>query len=320
MKYIKVFIPVLILTLAFNQLFAEKVIDEIYAVVNDEIITYSQLMTLEKSLVRELSQKYQGEEFDKVFKEMKATIMKNLIDQKLLYSKAKSKNYDVENDVEMIISEIKKQNNIQSDEQMAQALKAQGLTMEKFKEQQRMVRMNQKLIFEEIGSLINIDNAEIMEYYKNNTAEYTLPMTFNLNCIFLDSSKYPDNILLNSKKDRITESLTDDNFEEIAKEYSELPGTDNHVLGEFKKGELHGDIEAAAQKLKEGEHSGWIETGSGWYIIQLVKLTPPKLVEYKEVRDSINEKLTAEKRGIEVAKYVEKLKKESYIKIFKEYK
>jgi parvulin-like peptidyl-prolyl isomerase len=122
------------------------------------------------------------------------------------------------------------------------------------------------------------------------------------------------------KMDRVSTELKPDLFEEIAKKYSQLPDAANNIaLGKFKTGELDSKLEVEALKLKKGEYSGWIETAAGWYIIQLADFTDARLLEVKEAREEIIQKLREEQQQVKIKDYFEELKKESYIKIIKEY-
>ena len=297
-----------------------EIIEKIYAVVNGELITYSELKSTETELERVLSQQYKDEELTKKVEEMKKNLLERLIEQKLILSYAKDKNYDIDGEVELIIKDLKKQNNINSDEELKAAIASQGMDYESWKSQIRDSRIQQKYVQDEIGSKIKIDNSAIMDYYKKNIADFTIPPKLSLNCIFLGKQNYLDPKALEEKKQTISEALQKAPFEEVAKTYSELPGTEhNYFLGEFKKGELDASIEEASLALKKGEHSDWIETESGWYITQLINLTEPRLVEYKLVREEIDNRLKQAEQEKRLQGYMEQLKKESYIKIYDQF-
>lgn len=294
------------------------VIEKIYAVVNGELITYSELKSAEMDLTRALAQQYEGEELAKQVAEMKKTLLERLIEQKLILSYAKEKNYDVDGEVELIIKDVKKQNNLNTDEELRRALASQGINLEEWKKQIKENRIQGRFIGETIGPKINIDSSAIMEYYRKNIKDYTLPLKLTLNCIFLDKTNYLGERLLKEKMAAIDEEIKTSSFEEVAKANSELPGGEI-LLGEFKQGELDSAIEEAALKLKKDEVSGWVETDSGWYILQLVKREDPQLVEYKNVRAEIENKLRMEEQNKKLDEYIEELKKESYIKIYKDF-
>ena len=110
----KIFLAaILFLTLSAGWLAAD-VVEEIYAVVNDEAITGSELKKFEADMMRSLQAELEGEKLEQALREVKKELLNKFIEQKLLLSKIKEKNYDVDADVETILQEIKKQNNIAS--------------------------------------------------------------------------------------------------------------------------------------------------------------------------------------------------------------
>jgi parvulin-like peptidyl-prolyl isomerase len=119
----------------------------------------------------------------------------------------------------------------------------------------------------------------------------------------------------------IDAELGNGNFEEVAIKYSQLQGAENNFfLGRFKQGELNAKLEEATQKLKQGEHSPWIETDTGWYIVLLKERKDPEVLEYKMVRNDIENLLMAREQEVKLKEFLEQLKKDSLIKIYEEYK
>jgi parvulin-like peptidyl-prolyl isomerase len=169
-----------------------------------------------------------------------------------------------------------------------------------------------------VGSKIKIDNPQIMEYYRKYQEQFTVPAEITLNCIYL--KKNVDGAMPQEKMDLIAAELKPGLFEETAKKHSELPDAANTiVLGQFKKGELDKNLEDAALKLKKDEYSGWIETDNGWYIVQLANFTDARVREVKDVREDIIQKLREDQQQVMLKDYMAQLKKESYIKILKQY-
>jgi peptidyl-prolyl cis-trans isomerase SurA len=308
-----------ILFLAVNTGFVHaEIVEEIYAVVNDEAITGTDLKKFEMEMVRSLQAELQGEKLEQAMRDVKKDLLNKFIEQKLLLSKVKEKNYDVDADVETIIQDIKKQNNIASDDDLKAALTREGIEFGAWKDMMKEQRRQQRLVWDEVGSKIKVDNPQIMEYYRKNAAKFTVPAEYTLNCIYL--KKNEDGSKPQEKMDAITVELKPGLFEEVAKKHSELPDAANSVLlGKFKKGELDKNLEEAALKLKKGEYSGWIETDNGWYVIQLVDHSEERVREVKEVREEIIQTLREERQQVMLKDYIAQLKKESYIKILKEY-
>lgn len=316
-KFSKIITSLILISVPFGFNFAE-VFEGIVAVVNEEIITYSELRSAQAQWLSQLREKYQGKELEAAIQKMKSDILDSMIERLVILSKAKQKNYDLEADIEIMLKDIKKQNNLNSDEEFKAALRAEGIEFDDYKEQLRLNRMQQKFLFEEVGDKIQVDNSQIMEYYKEHVDEFTNPLEMSLNCIYLNSGNYPDKEAISEKIAVIDSELKAIGFLETAKKYSEL-GDDNNnfYLGKFKKGELDPKIEETAVTLKEGEYSTWIETESGWYRVQVINRIEPSLIEYKEVREKIHNQIRDKKYQQAVKEIIEELKKESYIKIYK---
>ena len=314
----KIFLTaILILTISLGFVIAETV-EEIYAVVNDEVITGSELKKFAADMLRSLQSQLEGEKLEQATQELKKDLLNKFIEQKLLLSKIKEKNYNVDSDVETIIQEIKKQNNFASDDDLKKALQAEGIEFGVWKEQWKERRKQERLVWDEVGAKIKVDNPQIMEYYRKNPEQFTTPAEITLNCIFLKKSA--DGQKPQEKMDQVTAELKPGFFEQVAKKYSELPDAANNIaLGKFKKGELDKNLEEAALKLKKDEYSGWTETDNGWYIIQLADFSAARLQEVRDAREEIIQKLREEQQQVKLKDYIVQLKKDSYIKILKEY-
>ncbi len=320
MRFFKTtFLIILALIQVQIQLSGETV-EEIYAVVNDEIITASELNNFKKGMTLELQSKFSGEELAKEISKMEKNLLNLLIGRKVILSKAKEKNYDMNQYLDLVINDIMKRNNIDTKENLIIALKSQGISYDEFKKQRLEQLMQEKFIQESLGTRINIETSEIISYYKKNKKKYTSQVKYKLNCIFLNKNQYFTKEAINEKKNRISAELKSKikNFIEIAKEYSDLEGeSNNYELGTFTKGELDKALENAASNLHISEHSNWIETDSGWYILQLVDRAEPKVTKYNKVKKEIENILYEKKRQKEIIKLISELKKESYIKILK---
>ena len=306
----------LIVTALFGQ-----VIDEVYAIVNDEIITYSEIKKQEQRYIQEMTAQLTGAELEKQISEMKINLLNSMIDQKVILSRAKEVYDNVDSEVEMRLNDIKQQNNLKSDAELIKALSQEGIVFEEWRKELVDIIKQQKLIYQEVNLKIVIENSEVVALYRENMAKYTIPEIYSLNCIFLNKSGYASDEDLVQKKNQISEALKSQKFEEVAKSFSELPNEEDKMfLGEFKQGELDSKLEEAAFTLALNEHSDWVDTDSGSYILQLFKKTEPRISDLKEVNEQIRSEIFDSKQQVALKEYMDRLRAESYIKIVKEYK
>src|SRR5512137_2308209 len=92
----KIFLTaILFLALSAASVRAE-IVEEIYAVVNDEAITGTDLKKFEMEMLRTLQAEMEGEKLEQAMRDVKKELLNKFIEQKLLLSKVKEKNYDVD--------------------------------------------------------------------------------------------------------------------------------------------------------------------------------------------------------------------------------
>ncbi|MDO9315219.1 MAG: peptidylprolyl isomerase [Burkholderiaceae bacterium] len=94
----------------------------------------------------------------------------------------------------------------------------------------------------------------------------------------------------------LTELKAGANFEELAKQYSQDPGSavKGGDLGFFRRGQMVPEFDTAlATLLKPGELSGVIETEFGLHIIRLEERKEARTANYEEVRTTLKQETLA---------------------------
>ncbi len=297
---------------------ASEVIEEIVAIVNDDIITLSQYKQYHDSLVQMLRAQFQGEEFDKQYNMVKGQIINSMITDLLLLQAAKEKQLNVNEQVRNTIENLKKENNIESDAQLREELRRQGMDYEEFSKQIEDNMMRQAVVYTEVDRSIVLDESEIVSYYKLHPDEFTEPEEFKIRAIYL-ASEGQGNGGLETKREEISRKVSSgEDFAALAGEYSDSPLKENQGdLGHFKKGQLEKVLEQAVVKLKPGETTPWIHAKNGWYLMKLEEKKESRLKSFEEARKEIENKLYQQKRNVKLEEFLNGLKEKSYIKILK---
>jgi len=311
------FIPLFIL-LGTIGLASSEVVEEIVAIVNDDIITLSQYKAYHDSLYQMLRAQVQGEEFEKQYDKMKGEILNNMITEILLLQKARQKQLNVTDQVKMYVDNIKKQNNIESDEQLKAELRRQGLEYEQFIKELEDNILRQAVLFSEVDRSIVIDEAEVVNYHKLHPEEFVVPEEYKLRAVYL-TSEGVNKEELEAKRKEISEKVkAGEEFQALASQYSDNPLKENQGdLGHFKKGELDKALEQAVAQLNVGEVTPWVQAKNGWYLLKLEEKKESRPMSFDEVKKDIEQRLFSEKRGKKLQEFLKELKEKSYIKILK---
>src|SRR5579862_7784379 len=180
------------------------VVEEIIARVNNEIITQSDYQKADAQLHDEISHDCQGcspEKISDEYKDQQKDLLRGLIDQSLMVQRAKDMGISVETDIVKRLDDVRKQNNLNSIEDLEKAVEGSGLAWEDYKTQMRNGMLTQEVIRREVGSHINIPNDEVKKYYDAHPQEFTRPEQVEISEIFLSTEgKSPEEIAATQRK------------------------------------------------------------------------------------------------------------------------
>lgn len=303
---------------AVLSLAAGQVVEEIVAVINEDVITLSQYKEQYDSTVQQMRAALQGEEFEKQLAMLKKEMLNMMITDLLLMQQAKEKNLNVGEQLKSAVENIKKENNIASDDDLKRGLRQQGMDYDQWLKQLEDNLLKQGVIYSEVDRSIVLDDSEIIGYYKLHPQEFTEPEEYKIRAVYLSPEGKAPAALEEKKKEIGDKVKAGEPFNGLAKEYSDGPAKESEGdLGKFKKGELDKALELAVSKLKAGETSDWVETKNGWYLLKLEEKKDSRLMTFEEVRKNVEERLYTQKKDKKLEEYLKGLREKSYIKILK---
>jgi parvulin-like peptidyl-prolyl isomerase len=295
-----------------------QVVEEIVAIVNDDIITLSEFREYHDSIYQMMRSQLQGEEFDKQYERTKKEMLDTMITDLLLLQMAEKKQYSVAEEVKNYVEKLKRDNNIESDAQFRQALLQQGIQYEQFLKQIEENLLRQVLVSQEVDRSIVVDETEGVNYYKLNQAEFIEPEEYKLRAIYLSAeTRTADE--LEARKAEIDDKInSNQDFTALAAGLGDSPLAENQGdLGFIKKGELDKVLEEAVVGLKTGETTPWVQAKNGWYRLKLEEKKESRLKPYDEVKKDIWEKIFLQKKTKKLTEFLKDLKAKNYIKILK---
>ncbi|MBD3411293.1 MAG: parvulin peptidyl-prolyl isomerase [Ignavibacteriales bacterium] len=250
---------------------AQQVVEQIVAVVDDEIVLQSELEIRAAQLAAQLGVEPTDEH--------RRAALETLVEEKLALAQAK---YD---SVEVNEEEVKAQVDAQLDmyarqfgslERLEQVY---GMSIDKLKREMRETVRNsmlvQRLRQEKFG-FIEATRRETLEFYEEYKDSLDpVPERVAISHLFLNPEMTDE---LKAKYRRKAEAIRDSilagaSFEEMAKKYSEDPASAKFGgdLGFAKRGQLFTEYEAAAFALDSGEISPVVESPAGFHVIQLIE-------------------------------------------------
>ena len=191
--------------------------------------------------------------------QLRTQILDTMITDMLLLQLAREKNLNVAEQLKNTIENIKKENNLGTDEDLKRALLSQGLEWDPWLKQVEETILRQSAVMSEVGRSIALDEAEVVDYYKKHPAEFTEPEEYTLRAVYL-ATKDADPAALEARRKEIGDKVkAGGDFAEISGTLSDEPLKESKGdLGAIKKGDLDKTLLAAVEKLKKGEISEWV--------------------------------------------------------------
>lgn len=298
----------------------DKLVNAIAAIVNDEIVTLYEVNRESQPVIREAEKKTILANDTR--SQIRRAALEHLIEKKLIDQKVKELNIKVtDEEIRQAIEDVKKQNNMASQDVLVTALASQGLTFEQYRSQLKEQIEKLKLVSMEVRAKIQVGESEMREYYEANRSKYSEDDTFRARHIFIRTNeKAPAEEIkrtMNTALMVLAEAKSGKDFEELAKSYSEDPAArkDGGALGTFKKGDMMPELEAAILAMKPGEISELVYTTSGFHIVKLEERTTGKMKPFENVKAEIEEALYRKKSEERFAQWAKELRSKASIEM-----
>jgi peptidyl-prolyl cis-trans isomerase SurA len=300
-----------------------RILDEIVAKVNSEIITLTDLNKaldrLNSSLMNEFPDPQARTE---AFEERKKTILMDMVYNTIMLQKAEELGVssDIEVDVAAFIEERRKEAGIPSLDVLDQYLKQQGSSLSEYRERIKEQMISQSLIQQFVYSKITLLTPEIEAYYKSHQDDFRTPAEVELaEILFLTEGKEKSEVRDRAEK-ALTELKNGEPFGQVAQKYSEGPTADQGgVIGTFNEGSLNERLEKVVFSIDVGSFSDIIENDYGFQIVKVLNRESASVKPMQEVRPQIADALYQKKAQPEMKEFLESLVEESYIYIAPKY-
>ncbi|MBI5043451.1 MAG: peptidylprolyl isomerase [Nitrospirae bacterium] len=287
-------------------------IDKVVAVVNNEVITQSELEEIIQKPRKQIMEDFSGVEQERLLNKLTRDILNRMIEKKLQLQVARQMNITVSKaEVDAALDDIKVKNAFPDDETFKRALAAENMTLEQYKKELTEQLMIMRLVTKEVRSNVVISEEEIKRYYEEKKKDYTIPEEVKLRIIFFKGDngiKKSEDVLGQIKKGA--------DFADMAKKYSEDPtAKDGGDIGFVKKGHMLPAIENAAFSLKKGEVSNVIKADAGYYIIKIEDKKEPQYIPIEKVREEIEKSLYEQKANALYDEWLRDLRKNAHVEI-----
>ena len=319
-KMKKFFLPYGVLFFLFGAISSSSaIVDRVVAVVNQEIITLSEVEILINPLSEEMVTDDRMEKRRRV-QTLYRQVLEKLIEEKLLDQEARRSGVKVSaKEIETTLDEVKRRS-AATQVDLEKALAAEGLTLETYKKQIEKILQRKKLVNWAVKPEMKSGEKELREFYEKNKERYRTNETYRpAHILFvIPKGATPEEIReIRKRCQKILEKIKGgEDFGEMALLYSEdASNKDRGDLGNFKKGELVPAFEREALRLKVGEVGGIIRTEYGFHIIKLLDRKGMDPLPFEEVKEKVQGDYYESEMEKAFKQYIITLKQKAVIEI-----
>jgi len=297
-----------------------QVVDGIAAVVNGDVITYSQVRALTAPREKLLRQQLTGKDLDSKLIELRQMALKDLIDRRLVIQAFKKESYQIpDHIVDERMHQIIRESFGGDRNTFIKTLEAQNYTLGEFKEKETERIMVQAMRSHNVKMNSIISPPKVEEYYKKHRAEFTSKEQIKLRMIMISGQKDTANAAAQKAlaEEVLGKLAGGAEFDRTAQVYSEDSTRDNGGdWGWIEHNTLAAPLEKFAFNMPVGRISNIIDYAGNYYIIKVEDKHGGSTKSLAEMRSDIEKKLIEEEaHGIQ-ERWIASLRAKAYIKTF----
>ena len=329
----------LVLAAAAAPVFAQeegvpRVVDEVIAQVNDQVITLSMLKREMKEAADALRQQNPNLTPEQAAAEVakrQNEIIVALINEQLMLQKGKELGLaeDVEAMVNKRLLEIAKEQGITTIEKLEEAMRTEGLDPAAVRASMRTEAMKSMVFNQEVDRKVylGLTDPEVKAYYEANKDKFRKPATVTLSEIFLTTVGKPEADVLARAQKLVTQLRGGLDFGATAAAQSEredekgerVATKSRGAVGTFNVPEItNKPVADAIKDLPVGGVSNPIKSDAGYIILRIDARTPAGDPVFDE--GHVRETLAYDRLPKEREAYVRNLRQEAYVELAPTYK
>ncbi|OGP74698.1 MAG: hypothetical protein A2Y80_02615 [Deltaproteobacteria bacterium RBG_13_58_19] len=287
-----------------------EVVDRIVAVVNNEVITMSELEQTARAFQDQPGMRSPAKS-DKAYQRQ---MLEVLIDQKLAKAEAKRRGITVsDKDLEQSLQDFKQRNQMPDDAALAKALSQSGMSLSEFRQQIADQIVQERLMILIVGAKIKVSEGDVRNFYDREFPKeggdlmhlkiITIPFPPGASPAQKEELQQKVESFLNEARQGVS-------FEEMRRKH-DLAMED---LGFISVADLDPQLAAFLKGLRPGETAP-VKTPQGFQLVQLVARKAGQPQSFEEAAPQIRRHLRNLEMRKEFGEWVKGLREKAHIKI-----
>jgi parvulin-like peptidyl-prolyl isomerase len=298
-----------------------EVVDGIAAIVNGDVITYSQVRGLSAPREKLLRTQFKDEELIQQIKDARTAALKDLIDRQLILQSFKKENFQIpDHYIESKMHDIIREDFGGDRNTFVKTLEAQNYTLGEFKKMETERMIVQAMRGQKAKPNMVISPAKVEEYYKAHQNEFSAKEEIKLRLIMIPTHANDGGNAAAQKAmaDEIVSKLANGaEFDRMAQIYSEDSSRElGGDWGWIERKTLAGPLEKVAFNLGRGKVSKILEFNGNYYILKIEDKRGGMTRSLTDARPDIEKKLLQQQAQDIQERWLASLRSKAFIRTF----
>ena len=242
-----------------------QILEQVLVKVNGEIITKTDLEQRQIAALRQRNPNFRPDSdtaLQTALAEVTPGVIVDAVDEMLMVQRGKELGYTMTTDrFNSIVENIKKENKIESDEQLQAALKQEGMTMADLRRQLEKTMLIQQVQQTEVLQKLQVTETELKTYYEAHKNEFaTVPqitlreITVNVPVTAQGVNVAQDDAAKAKAEEVRAKIIAGEPFPRLAADYSDSGSKANGgLVGPLSRSDLSDELQKAIAGLKTGD-------------------------------------------------------------------
>ena len=291
-----------------------KTLSKVVAVVNRDIISSYQL---DKAVLAALEKHSKGNQLTaQQFDQLRENVLEQLINEKLAKQRIKELGLQVgDAELDAAIEDVQRKNNL-TRSMLENALQAQGMSFDSYREQLKDEILRYKLLGREVNYKVQVTSGEVRDYFREHIEEfrappkvrvshisYPLPATegAELTALRKQAEVTRDLLLSGESRDKVLATLGD--------------GASITDMGELVETELSEDLRSALSGLEVGQVSQPLELNGQLHLFLVTDRNPGDSNLFDRVKGEIEQRIEKEKTDARFKEWAQELRDNGFVDI-----
>lgn len=236
---------------------------------------------------------------------LREAILDQLVGQKLMAQAAMEQGLAV--DDQSVEGEVRRITQMMGEEAFRKSLRDASLSEDEFRQTMKD-RLLAERFFSSLSSGVDVDEAEVKEFYEENPKSFLEPESVLIKFIQVPSEEQANRIMGELKEGKTS-------FDDIAERLREDKEVTVSAYGWAKPSFFSDEIAEALRSIEVGEYAGPFRSKGAYFMFRVKDRKAEKVKSYAEAKEEIRSRLLEEKQREALMQWLEEAKERADIAI-----